>query len=231
MFKNLMIFAAGYGSRMLPLSELTAKPLIKIHGKPILYYNLEQALAYPFEKIVINIHYLAEQLEEAIMDFISLHPIAKEKIIISREQTLLDTGGGIKYAQKYFDEDIIFTLNSDSLIVSQENPFYFLARSWQKNMSALMIVQDINQATGYRGRGDFFMDKNQRLQLANGPAPFVYTGLQLIDIRNVLKYPEDIFSLSKMFGNDNVYGLLNSGDWYHLTVPEDIINIENKFNV
>ena len=60
--KEAMIFAAGYGTRMLPITETIPKPLVKINDKPLIFYLVEELIDLNFENIVINCHYLSEKV-------------------------------------------------------------------------------------------------------------------------------------------------------------------------
>jgi len=229
MFNNLMIFAAGLGTRMLPLTNTQPKSLVKIKGKPILYYCLEEALNFGFTNIVINTHHLADQIKESIDFFIHNNSKAKGRIIVIKEEILLETGGAIKNANNYFDNNIIFTLNSDSFTINPFNIFDFIAAKWQNHMRALMLLHKVDNAIGYEGQGDFYLQDNNEIRIASGLKPYVYTGIQLLNIDHILAHPKQKFSLGEFFQNDqNIYGIVNPGEYYHLTNMQNIIDIENK---
>ena len=110
-----MIFAAGLGSRMKPLTDSVPKALIRIGGKTLLEIVIQDLIRNGFRHIVINTCYMGEQ----IIDFINNHTFDAE-IITSEEKELLNTGGGLKYAQKYFsgkqpilihNVDVLSTIN------------------------------------------------------------------------------------------------------------------------
>ena len=229
MFKNLIIFAAGLGTRMLPLTNIIPKSLIKIKGKPILYYTLEEALNFGCTNIVINTHHLAEQIHKSVDSFIANNPSAQGKITLVHEKDILETGGAIKNASKYFDENIIFTVNSDSFTINKLNIFSFMANNWRGDMRALMLVHPVETAVGYEGKGDFWLNEDNSIRLETGAKPFVYTGLQLTRTDHIISYPEAKFSLGRFFENDkNIYGILNPGQYYHLTNIKNIMEIEDN---
>ena len=90
-----MIFAAGTGSRLKPLTDHTPKALIPIGGKPMLEHVILKLKSSGFDQIVINIHHLGNQ----IVDFLEANNNFGVRIEISDESDyLLDTGGGIKKA-------------------------------------------------------------------------------------------------------------------------------------
>lgn len=99
-----MIFAAGLGTRLKPLTDHIPKALIPVAGKPMLEHVIEKLIASGVDEIVINVHHFAEQ----IIDFLKAKEHFGLTIHISDEtDCLLDTGGGIKKAAPYFDEPFL----------------------------------------------------------------------------------------------------------------------------
>ena len=97
-----MIFAAGNGTRLKPLTDKTPKALLPINGKPMLEHLLLKLKAAGFDEIVINIHHFGEQ----IIQFLKSNNNFGLHIDISDEREyLMDTGGAIKQAACYFAED------------------------------------------------------------------------------------------------------------------------------
>ena len=95
-----MIFAAGLGTRLQPLTLHTPKALVKVGGQPMLWHVLQKLRSYGFEHIVINVHHFAEQ----IVDYLSANRDFGLDIHVSHERDmLLETGGGIKHAMPFFD--------------------------------------------------------------------------------------------------------------------------------
>lgn len=99
-----MIFAAGLGTRLKPLTDHMPKALVPVAGKPMLEHVIEKLKASGFDEIVINIHHFGEQ----IIDFLKEKDNFGIRIWISDEtEELLDTGGGIKKASAHFDEPFL----------------------------------------------------------------------------------------------------------------------------
>ena len=108
--KRAMILAAGFGTRMKPLTSKIPKPLIKVGSKNLLERSINLLKTHGIEQIVINVHYLADEVEKFISNFKS-----KIKITISNEKDLLlDTGGGVKEATKIFDKNPFFILKIEN---------------------------------------------------------------------------------------------------------------------
>ncbi len=98
---NAMIFAAGLGTRLRPLTNDKPKALVEVNGKTMLEHNILKLKAAGFDHIVVNIHHFGEQ----IIEFLQAHDNFGIDIKVSDErQHLLDTGGGIKRAIPLFSE-------------------------------------------------------------------------------------------------------------------------------
>jgi MurNAc alpha-1-phosphate uridylyltransferase len=230
---TIMIFAAGRGTRMHPLTVDTPKPLVKILGRPILYWVLDQVISYGFKNIVINTHYLGNQLEDAVNSYMQGRTNLPN-IIISYEEELLETGGGLKNNLKYCSSELIFTINSDSFVISEENPFSNMLNSWNDNiMDIMMLVHPTDKTIGYSGRGDFFRKEDGSLYgiELEGQKPFMNAGVHLIRKSIVAEQPEKIFSLRNFYldnhYNKRIFSVTNLGHWLHATSPKDIEVIES----
>lgn len=98
--KQAMIFAAGLGTRLKPLTDTMPKALVKVGGEPLLWHVVMKLKAAGFERIVVNVHHFADQIE----DYIKANNGFGLDIRISDERNgLLETGGGIKAARALFD--------------------------------------------------------------------------------------------------------------------------------
>lgn len=104
-----LIFAAGLGTRLKPLTDTVPKALIPIAGKPMLEHIILKLRAAGFDHLVINIHHLGQQ----IIDFLAANDNFGVRIDISDERDyLLDTGGGIKRAQRFLDDGEPFLVHN-----------------------------------------------------------------------------------------------------------------------
>lgn len=155
-----MILAAGLGTRLKPLTDTTPKALLPINGKPILEHLVLKLKAAGFCEIVINVHHLGEQ----IIDFLSANDNFGVKIKISDERNyLLDTGGGIKQAAKYFTEsdkpflvhnvDIISNVDLKALYDyhMETNPLATLLVS-KRDTSRYLLFDKENKLCAWRNR-------------------------------------------------------------------------------
>lgn len=104
-----MILAAGFGKRLGHLTQSTPKPLIKVKGQPLIKYHLSKLLAADYSQIIINTHYLSDEIINYVKNEFDNDP----RIIFSIEKEILGTGGGIKKALHHFGNDDFLVLNSD----------------------------------------------------------------------------------------------------------------------
>ena len=104
-----MIFAAGMGTRLKPMTDNTPKALIPINGRPMLEHVILKLKDAGFHQIVINVHHLGDQ----IIDFLAANNNFGVQIHISDERDyLLDTGGGIKKAAKFLQGNEPFLVHN-----------------------------------------------------------------------------------------------------------------------
>ena len=99
--KQAMIFAAGLGTRLRPLTDTRPKALVSVGGRPLLWHVLSKLSAAGYERVVVNVHHLADQIE----DYLRVNEFGLETLVSDERAQLLETGGGIKHARHLFDED------------------------------------------------------------------------------------------------------------------------------
>lgn len=108
-----MIFAAGLGTRLKPITDSIPKALLPLNGKTLLQYQIGRLKAAGITDIVVNVHHFADK----IIDYLRVNDNFGCNIIVSDErERLLDTGGGLRYAQSWLDGDEpILAMNVDIL--------------------------------------------------------------------------------------------------------------------
>ncbi|MEM6537435.1 MAG: nucleotidyltransferase family protein [Pseudomonadota bacterium] len=234
--KTAMVLAAGLGTRMRPLTDDTPKPLIRVAGKALIDYTLDQFADAGVQNAVVNVHYLADQIET------HLKGRKQPNILISDErERLLETGGGVKKARPLLGEAPVFVSNTDAILLNDDGPSACtrLAESFdQERDDALLQLVPKEKTSGYDGLGDVHLDDLGRVSFRNGdePAPFVFTGLQILNPRTVDKGPEGPFSLritwKDAIDQQRLRGIVHSGRWMHVGDPaglkaaEEIISLD-----
>ena len=105
-----MIFAAGLGSRLKPMTEVMPKALVEIQGMCLLEYAIRKLKFYGISDIIINVHHFSEQ----IIDFVRTHDFGVNISISDESEQLMDTGGGLLKAKDFFNtKKPFFVVNVD----------------------------------------------------------------------------------------------------------------------
>ncbi len=220
---EVMIFAAGYGKRMNELTKTLPKPLIKVGSKTLLDHSL--SLLEPNMTAVVNTHYM----HTLISDHLRSYPFVK---VILESPDILETGGGLKNALSLFENETIFTLNSDS-IFSGHSPLKILSEAWKPEiMEALLLMVPLSQTHGHNGQGDFIINKMGKIE--RDKANLVYAGVQILKTHHLSKQPLKKFSLNliwdEMISEGTAYGIEYFGDWVDVGRPECIKIAEKLLN-
>jgi MurNAc alpha-1-phosphate uridylyltransferase len=222
-----MVMAAGLGKRMLPLTAATPKPLIEVGGRKLIDYMIDHLADAGIEKAVVNVHYLSDQVEAYLAN--RAHPA----IVFSDERAqLLETGGGmIKAWQAGLLPDPYFCLNSDNIwIDGPRNTLLDLSDAWNpRKMDALLLLVPRERAFEHRGKGDFHLDAEFRLQRRRpdeDSAPFIYIGAQIVSHRLLRDAPAGPFSTMALWeramDEGRLFGVVHAGEWFDLGTPEAI---------
>jgi MurNAc alpha-1-phosphate uridylyltransferase len=224
-----MVFSAGLGKRMRPISDATPKPLVRVGGRALIDHTLDRLAEVGVERAVVNVHWLADQIEA--------HVAARSspRIIVSDERaTLLDQGGGIVKALPQLDSDPFFICNTDAFWL--EGPRSNLARlveAWDpERMDVLLLVAGTATSVGVDWPGDFTMEPDGRLVRREERlvAPFVFSGVGLIkpslfegETREVFGLAPTLFAAAE---KGRLYGVRLEGVWLHVGTPEAIEDAE-----
>ena len=217
--KHAMILAAGLGSRMKPLTLKVPKPLIKIGSKNLLERSINLLENYGVEQIIINVHYLADQVEEFISNVKS-----KVKIIISDEKDLLlDTGGGVKKGTKIFGKNPFFVLNPDTLwLTDYQGEMKSLEKIYFESKKPCLLLVNKRLSFDTSFKGDFNLKKN--IVSRDIKNDFIFTGLQLLDRSYLDMIEKKVFSMNEVWNNlinnNKLFGLESSQKFYHLNTEE-----------
>ncbi len=227
--KKAMLLAAGLGKRMRPITDAIPKPLIRVHGKALIDHALDALVRAGVEHVVVNVHYLAEQVET--------HLESRNDVEISisdeREQ-LLDSGGGVLRALPVLGDQPFFLLNADSFWIEGFHPnLVRLANQYDANlMDISLLLAGMSGAVGFGTKGDFNMDADGRLKRRQerNVAPFAYAGAAIVHPRIFASAPQGAFSINRLFDealeNSRLFGLRLDGLWLHVGTPDAIDEAE-----
>jgi MurNAc alpha-1-phosphate uridylyltransferase len=210
----LMLFAAGFGTRMAPLTDQRPKPLIPVAGRALIDHALDQADGVG--RVVVNLHYRPEMIRA--------HLTGRPNIAFSPElDTILETGGGLLQALPLLGPGPVYTLNTDAVWTGPP-ALATLAAAWRPDlMDALLLLVPPDRAVGHRGKGDFLIGTDGRLTRGAG---LIYGGAQVIRTDGLAAVGRRVCSLNlvwdRMIEAGRLYGVVHSGGWCDVGRPDCI---------
>ena len=220
-----MVFAAGLGTRMRPVTDTIPKPLVRIGGRTMLDHMLDRLAEGGVTRAVVNVHYRPEQIEASLADRTS------PAIVVSDErEQLLDQGGGIVKALPVLGDAPFFICNTDALWLEQApGAIVRLSRDWDPaRMDVLLLVADRVGSVGVDWPGDFHRTADGRLiKRAEGETVgFVYAGVGIIKPELFAGITEPVFKLAPFFfqaaTKGRLFGTRLEGTWLHVGTPAAI---------
>lgn len=227
--RKAFVLAAGLGTRMRPLTDNLPKPLIEVEGRTMLDRALDRLKEFGIEEVIINAHYLAEQIEAHAKTRTDL------KITVSVEKDRLETGGGLFFAREKLGNEPLFVISSDIIWKDEgKTALEELAEGWTGDALGLLLLAEVAGSYGYDGKGDFKKYDDGRIEWrdADSFAPYVFTGLQIIDPK-LFDLPA-VHEMAPSFALNKVYSLYldkfravkYSGKWFHIGTPESLAGVK-----
>jgi MurNAc alpha-1-phosphate uridylyltransferase len=211
---------------MRPLTDSRPKPLVEVAGSTLLDHVLDHLRRAGVGRIVVNVHYLADQIEAHL----AAHA-ADFAVTVSDERALLrDTGGGLVQALPLIAGDPFFCLNADNWWTDAGEPALTrLAGAWDAaRMDALLLMVPLERAGNSQGQGDFDLDDDGRLSRAGSRRrrSHVWTGIQLLARHLVADPPAEVFSTNVLWDRaiaaGRCFGLEHQGQWFDVGYPAAI---------
>lgn len=222
--RPLMIFAAGFGTRMGALTAARPKPLIPVAGRPMIDRALDLGREAGCTPVAVNLHYLGQQIAD--------HLAGRDVHLSWETGQILETGGGLRRALPVLGAGPVATLNPDA-IWSGPNPLMMLDLAWDAGrMDGLLMVAPVERIYPHGGRADFSMDGQGRLSrhADTGGQGFVYLGAQIIRTTGLAAIDTPVFSLNRlwdrMIAEGRAMGLPYPGEWCDVGRPEGLAQAE-----
>lgn len=194
-----MIFAAGLGTRLKPLTDTMPKAMVPINGKPLIQIQIEKLISQGYRDIVVNVHHFADQ----IIDFLRRNDNFGINIQISDEtERLLDTGGGLQKAFPMFncaDDDAILVHNVDILsnldfhTIDNETVLQDVSFNGKKEQAGAVLLVSRRKTSRYL----LFDDNDLLVGWTNIDTGQVKTPYKSLDVSKCKKYA---FSGIHLFG-------------------------------
>lgn len=206
-----MILAAGLGQRMRPLTDAKPKPLLEAGGSPLIDYHLHALARTGFERVVINVHHLADQ----VIAHVGQGERFGIEVVFSYEDELLETAGGIHNALPLLGEAPFAVINGD---IFTDYDLGQLPRELDGRLGHLVMVDN----PPWHPRGDFALDASGTLGLEG--ERLTYAGISVYDpalFEGLASGPAKLITLYEpavaagQFGGEHF-----RGKWHDVGTPE-----------
>ncbi len=235
-----MIFAAGRGMRLRPLTQTRPKALVEVGGKPLLEWVLLKLKAQGFREFIINTHHLGEQIEA----FLKEKNNFGLRIVLSPEtEELLDTGGGLRKAAWFFDDgrpflvhnvDVLSNLDLQEVLRHHENrkPLATLVVRARPSSRQLLFDPQTRQLMGWKN-----LSSRETRWVGSAPAKasvsWAFSGIQILDPRIFAHFPagRSIFSIIEVYlqaaRKEKIEGFLDEhSSWLDVGRPDSLPEAE-----
>ncbi len=233
-----MVLAAGLGTRLRPLTNHRPKALVEVAGRTMLEITLERLRAFGIRDVIINVHHFADQ----IAGYLEANRNFGMRIEISREDVLLDTGGGLKKAAPFFlrdsarenepfvlhNVDVISTIDLQRMIESHSYNEALATLAVQKRESARYLLFD-EEAT-LCGRRSGPTPKDEIVRDSRHADPLAFCGIHVISPRIFSRMTEEgIFSIMDVYlrlaavGEKIMAFRADEFYWRDLGKPENVV--------
>ena len=231
--KQSMIFAAGMGTRLKPLTDSMPKAMVPVAGKPLLWHIVMKLKRSGFERIVINVHHFADD----ICQYLDTQKWDAEILISDERQQLLDTGGGLKHAAPLFRKNEPILIHNVDILSHIDFGEALAYHSYSKNIATLFVS---NRKTS---RYLLFDNSKQLIgwedirsgekKWSNHPAsdytPLAFSGIAIIQPELTDLLPEEghpypiIPAYLEIAKTHRIkYFIHNSNDWLDVGKPETL---------
>ena len=211
-----MVFAAGRGTRMRPLTDDRPKALVAVAGRALVDHALDQVEGC--DPVVVNAHHHADRL--------AAH-LARRRVTLSHEPALLETGGGLRAALPTLGPGPVMTINADVVWSGPRTRDTLLAAWDPDRMDGLLLLTRIARRVE-AGRWAFTRDEDGRLRLAAGG--WDYAGAGIVKTDGLSRIAAAAFSLREawmpMMARRRLFGVVHPGGWVDVGRPEAVAEAE-----
>jgi len=229
--KKAMILAAGYGTRLKPLTDTTPKPLLYVGKKPMIHYVLDFLKKNGIEEVIINLHYLGNMIRENLGD----GKLFGLKINYTEEKEILGTGGGIKNAEHFLKNETFLVVNTDILVkIDLEDSLNF---HYNKGGIVTLILRHYDTDKYNK----ITLDRNEKIidiagvlltdtsKYRNG----TFAGIHIIEPEIFNYLPQGKSSITDCYiklikQGINIFGFFMSSYWRDLGNMSDYLKVNNE---
>ena len=194
---SLLILCAGFGKRMLELTQYTPKPLLKLNNETLLYNTINFFRDIGCNEFFVNTHYLHKKIENYINKTFKNYPLN-----IIHEPSILGTGGGIKNIFNYTKNKNICVVNSDILWkVDNKLEIVNFLRDFDDITHCKILLSNKNNFFGLKKKeGDFNIQNGIVSNWNSENEVIYYSGLQIVS-KNIFDTTTKIFNMNEVWNN------------------------------
>tara|TARA_E500000178_G_scaffold22181_1_gene20683 strand:- start:131 stop:817 length:687 start_codon:yes stop_codon:yes gene_type:complete len=218
-----IILCAGYGKRVLPLTNTNPKPLLTINNIPLIEYSIKILKELGVNEIAVNVHHLKQKISSYIN---KNYPDIK----VFEEEVILDTGGGLVNAKHFLSDGYFLVLNSDT--VWQKNYILdmktLIKKTIQKKFLAGLLLARKDQSFDPNLNADFSIEND----LLTNEKNYIYTGFQILNSSLLENKEVKPFSIKKIWDHlieqKKITGEVFEQTFYHTTDLEIYNKLKSK---
>ncbi len=219
-----MILAAGRGERMRPLTDSTPKPLLEVRGKPLIVWQIEALARAGFRDIVVNLAHLGGQIEDRLGDGKAFGV----GIAYSREESALETAGGIAHAMHLLGNVPFLAVNSD--IYCDFDYSTLLAKIDQMANRSVLAHLVLVDNPEHHPQGDFFLEDGRIVPCGKEKLTFSGIGIYRPDLFHGIR-PGQSARLAPLLNDAIVMGAVSGmhhrGLWIDVGTPERLLELNS----
>ncbi len=230
-----MVFAAGLGTRLRPLTNVLPKPVIPILNRPLSWFVLDHLRRAGCEHVVLNTHHLACEVKRALLSAPTIDGLT---LTFAEEQRLLGTGGGVKNAMRMQSNALGRGLGVDESIIAFNGDVFFapdleaaMALHERSGAIATMILRQVPGAARF---GAIEIDENgqvrRMLETPNGALrACMFSGVHVLSSRAIAELPEEGCIVRRGYlrwleRGERISGLVDASPWRDLGTPREYLN-------
>ena len=232
MINKAMILAAGFGKRIHPLTRKLPKPLLKIGNTTLLSNALKFLELFGISEVIINVHYLEEQ----IVDYINKNKFNLTINIVKEKDKILNTGGGVLNAIQYFLHEPFLIINPDTIWNSHYlKELKLMEKSFFENKKSKCSLLVVNKKKSFDQsfKGDFNLKNNLINRKDKEDLDSIYTGLQIIKPEVFNGLSVEVFSINriwdKLIQSNELYGMESNINFLHVTTLDIYKRLLEKY--
>lgn len=230
--KAALVLCAGFGKRLMPITKDIPKCMVEVDGEKVVDRVINSLVEFGVQKIIVNTFHHAEKLENYLCE--KYNDQNDFELLISHENQLLETGGGVLNAMKSFNEEELIVLNGDVVFFPGHlSVLKQIAEKWNDKGSDLIVGLYPKDDVG-RENGDFNL-VNDKLSYEGNDKKYIFTGCYIMNNKIFGDAKVECFSMTDILFNVDKLPYrfkgvaLDKVKWFDIGTPETLEETNNFF--